>query len=139
MITKLENGLYKIDCACDPRKPNVNGVRYDIKSYMKAISEIPSERMKLTCTPQEIVNGDITDTLTINITDIIADVIEVHYESDKPYLIIKPTSKDFDLYTGMDPYAGTRCIGHIEAVTSILEFERIICWDIVPSSACNWK
>lgn len=146
MITKLENGLYKIDCAVDPRKPNMNGIKYDLESYMKAISEIDLARMKLTCTPQEFLNRDAVEGyrdavegLIIRLTDVIANVIEIHYESETPYLIIRPISEMFESYTEIDCYAGARLIGNRNTDTKMIEIEYFTCWDIVPASACNWK
>lgn len=131
MITKLENGLYKVDCAVNPKFPNVNGRLYNINSYFDAISNMTS--MQLTNT------GINVSSLVVDPATVIGDIVELHHEEDEPYIIVKATDERLDEYLNDDWYAVVRAIGRHDLRSGTI-FKTAICHDLAKGPfVCNWN
>lgn len=129
MITKLENGLYKVDCAVNPKFPNVCGMMYNVKSYFEAISNM--KYMQLTDVPESVSDVDPAT--------VIGDIVELYHEEDEPYIIVKAISERIDNYVNGDWYAVDRAIVRPDLRTGTM-FKEVYCYDLCKGPfVCNWN
>ena len=141
MITKIDNGLYKVELATRLSKPNVNNVNYDVDSFFNALYKMKDCRKVLTEMHQpsliEKAHDDRELFKSIIVDDIIGSVVEIQYDADEPYIIVEPTNDKIEKYLDGDYYAGVRLWADFGRNHDLAQVTKIICWDIV--DVCNWK
>lgn len=139
MITKLDNGLFLVECANTPRYPNANGVIYNLEDFNDAVERTITRKRYLTNTDQTTVCQDTSETLTVRLESIIGEVVETNYESDEPHMLVKSWDGRLEEYVDQELFAGVRGIGYPMNLggTKYVDKFTIICWDLVPVS--NWK
>ena len=132
MIKKLENGLYKVDCAVNPKYPNVYGRMYNIESYFEAISN--NVCMCLTDASIDNYHHNTIDPVTT-----IGEIVELHHDVEEPHIIVKATNERIDNYLKDDWYAVVRAIVRHDDSKGVI-FKTVFCYDLAKGPhVCNWN